>query len=108
MSYKEDGWKLKYIIEKVDGSPVDPDAEYFVLRLDKDPHARVAALAYADSVEKDNPVFATDIRNHVAAYGKGEVGKKEQKEILSEIRTIEEFDSWLAFAKKQKEKYAAG
>ena len=71
MSYKEDGWKLKYIIEKVDGSPVDPDAEYFVLRLDKDPHARVAALAYADSVEKDNPVFATDIRNHVAAYGKG-------------------------------------
>jgi hypothetical protein len=68
MSYKEGGWKLKYIIEKVDGSPVDSEAEYFVLRLDKDPHARVAALSYADSVEGDNPVFAADIRNHVTKY----------------------------------------
>lgn len=66
MGYKEGGWQYKYIVEKVDGSLVDPEAEYFVLRLDKDPHARIAALAYADSVETDNSIFTADIRAHVA------------------------------------------
>jgi len=47
--------------------PVDSDAVYFVLRLDKDPHALAAARAYADSVEKDNPQFAADIRHKLAA-----------------------------------------
>jgi hypothetical protein len=38
---------MKYVISKADGSPVDPDACYFVLRLDKDPAARKAARVYA-------------------------------------------------------------
>ena len=37
----------KYHIEKTDGAPVDPEAVYFVLRLDTDREARDAAKAYA-------------------------------------------------------------
>jgi len=37
----------KYIIQKADGSPMDPHADYFVLRLDTDPVARRAALEYS-------------------------------------------------------------
>jgi len=62
------GWFLKYIIRKADGTPIDPNADYFVLRLDKDEHARKAALAYADSVETENPVFAADIRAKIGGY----------------------------------------
>lgn len=56
-----EGWKQKYIIGKTDGTPVDPEAVYFVLRLDKDEHARKAALAYMDSVSEENPKLAYDI-----------------------------------------------
>ncbi len=37
----------KYIIQKADGSVVDPHADYFVLRLDTDPVARRATLEYS-------------------------------------------------------------
>jgi hypothetical protein len=37
----------KYCISKADGSPVDPNADYFVLRLDTDPVARRAAREYS-------------------------------------------------------------
>jgi hypothetical protein len=37
----------KYRIEKTDGTPVDPNAQYFVLRPDKDPLARKAIRTYA-------------------------------------------------------------
>ena len=37
----------KYHLSKADGSPVDPGADYFVLRLDSDPVARRAALQYS-------------------------------------------------------------
>jgi len=56
-----EGWKLKYLIHKADGSEVDPKAEYFVLRLDKDQHARKAALAYAESIGPENPKLAGDL-----------------------------------------------
>ncbi len=77
MSYKEGGWKDKYIIYKrasrvrrwgmFKGTEyfvkvkVSPEAKYFVLRYDEDPHARKAMLVYAESVKKDNPKFAADI-----------------------------------------------
>ena len=60
--YMNGGLKRKYIITKTNGKSIDPDAVYFVLRVDKDPHAIPALKAYADSVEKDNPEFASDIR----------------------------------------------
>ncbi|MEE9459864.1 MAG: hypothetical protein V3V84_08890 [Candidatus Bathyarchaeia archaeon] len=39
-NYKQGGYESKYTITKNNGNPVDPKADYFVLRLDKDPHAR--------------------------------------------------------------------
>lgn len=64
--YEHDGWKTKYKITKLSGKPLDPKAEYFVLRLDKDPHARKAALAYAKSVRQDNQRFAGDITSIIS------------------------------------------
>jgi hypothetical protein len=48
---EQNGWYNKYKIEKTDGSKLDPNACYFVLRLDKDPVARKAMLVYATTVE---------------------------------------------------------
>ena len=60
--YLEGGLKNKYVIAKTDGSPVAPEAEYFVLRIDADPHARRALAHYADSVAADNLQLAREIR----------------------------------------------
>lgn len=51
----------KYIIQKVDGTPIDPSANYFVLRLDTDPHARAAARLYANRIYHENPLLSEDI-----------------------------------------------
>lgn len=51
----------KYRIEKADGSPVNPQAVYFTLRLDTDRHARAAIRVYAESVRGENPVLARDL-----------------------------------------------
>jgi len=51
----------KYRIEKVDGSPVDPGAVYFTLRLDTDPHARAAIKAYVESCKREEPKLAKDL-----------------------------------------------
>lgn len=53
------GFHKKYNITKVDGTPVDPDAIYLVLRLDgKDgpriQSARAGARAYADELLRSN------------------------------------------------------
>ena len=99
-NYKRGGWDQKYVIQKrcarcrgkgliglrsivprhcrrCEGTGVtqiDPKAIYFVLRIDKDPHARKAVLAYAASVEQDNPKFAQDIRDKVKAVVHAAVG----------------------------------
>lgn len=39
----------KYKIEKTDGSPTDPDAQCFVLRIDTDDAAQHALYEYADA-----------------------------------------------------------
>lgn len=62
------GLHRKYRIEKTDGSPVDAHADYFVLRLDTDKHARHAARTYARSIEHSNPELARDIRNRCDGY----------------------------------------
>lgn len=41
-----DGLFKKFNVTKADGSPTDPKARYFVLRLDDDEAARSAALEY--------------------------------------------------------------
>lgn len=51
----------KYTITKTDGSPVDPNAQYFVLRLDTDENARLAVINYAMNVKHENPVLADQL-----------------------------------------------
>jgi hypothetical protein len=55
----------KYYVNKVDGSPTDPEAVYFVLRLDTDPNARRVALVYSNIVEETNPKMADDLRRMI-------------------------------------------
>ena len=58
---KEKGLYGKYIVTKTDGEPTEPQAQYFVLRIDTDPHAQKALVAYARSIKKDNPTLAEDL-----------------------------------------------
>jgi len=53
----------KYVIQKVDGSPPDPKARYFVLRYDNDEDALYAAIMWA--VRKDNWELVEDLQNEV-------------------------------------------
>lgn len=62
----------KYRVEKSDGSPVDPKAIYFTLRLDTDPHARAAVRAYAASCQAENPDLATDLLKLLEDMGYGD------------------------------------
>ena len=55
------GLYQKYIIQKSDGTPVDPNADYFVLRLDTDSKARAAIRFYANRIYQENPKLAEDI-----------------------------------------------
>lgn len=62
----QDGTPPRYVVTKTDGSPTDPDARYFVLRIDgPDPHALAALAKYAESVAEENPTLAADL---IAAY----------------------------------------
>ena len=54
----------KYIITKTDGSPVDPHAQYFVLRIDTDPCARLAldhSAQYLERYEVGSPQLEDEI-----------------------------------------------
>lgn len=46
----------KYMVLKKDGTPINPNAKYMVVRYDKDrdPHGIFSTIAYAISVESDN------------------------------------------------------
>lgn len=59
--HKQGGVVMKYLMFRADGTLLNEDACYFVLRLDKDPNARTAAKAYAKSVRKENEELADDI-----------------------------------------------
>lgn len=56
----------KYRISKADGSPVDPEADYFVLRLDTDPVARRAAREY--SYMTVDRKLALDLQERITKY----------------------------------------
>jgi hypothetical protein len=68
------GLHTRYRVEKYDGTQVDQDAEYFVLRLDYggDDHThvtacRVAIMTYADEIAHHLPQLAADIRQRYGA-----------------------------------------
>jgi hypothetical protein len=58
----------KYKIEKKDGSPVEPNAQYFVLRVDTDPAARFAIVAYANFIKRSDPQFSRELLVWVRQY----------------------------------------
>jgi hypothetical protein len=58
----------KYIVQKSDGSPIDPNAQYFVLRVDTDPAARAALKVYAAYVDEDQPNFSDELYRWVDKY----------------------------------------
>ena len=69
-NYKNGGYVKKYMIHKSNGKPVDPNADYFVLRIDKDPHALKALAFYAESVKVDNEELSNDLKNKlIDEYG---------------------------------------
>lgn len=55
------GLSRDYFLGRFDGTPIDLNAVFFVLRVDADPHARKALLAYIESVKTENPTLAGDI-----------------------------------------------
>lgn len=66
--YASGGLEPRFIIERTDGKPIDPSRRYSLV-LDfsgADPHARVAAKAYADHVRSENPALAADIEAALA------------------------------------------
>lgn len=65
---KQKGLYQKYKIEKTNGNPINPLAEYFVLRLDQyssdlvhTEASRRAILLYAKEIKKYNPKLAEDL-----------------------------------------------
>ncbi len=60
----------KYKIEKADGSPLDPKALYFTLRLDTDPFARAAIRAYIEACREEQPELARDLEKVLRKVGK--------------------------------------
>ena len=63
----------KYRIEKGDGSPVDPKAIYFTLRLDTDKHARAAVRAYIESCREEQPELARDLERVMGELEKNQL-----------------------------------
>lgn len=58
----------KYNITKNDGSPIDPNAQYFVLRVDTDLVARKAVLRYSSYISHTDPEFAEELYRWVMKY----------------------------------------
>lgn len=70
----------KYIIIKTDGEPVDPNAVYFVLRLDTDSFARRTILKYIDiQWYEGNRELAVDLQLLLQSLAKKKEEEKCQK-----------------------------
>ena len=67
----------KYKIVKTSGEPIEPDAQYFVLRVDTDVHARLALRTYALSVSRTNPILAAEIIDWLAETATSPAGRIE-------------------------------
>jgi hypothetical protein len=59
MGYKDGGLDGRYVLKAEDGD--DLPGSYFVLRYDRDPHARKALLVYAESVRGENEELYRDL-----------------------------------------------
>jgi hypothetical protein len=89
---KQDGLLEKYHITKADGSEVNPNAEYFVLRLDTQcpdyEHSiasRAAASVYASRIEPSLPKLAKDLREKHGLPGLSPVSNQALEHPLYEV-----------------------
>lgn len=87
------GLHRRYIIQKASGEPVDPRAEYFVLRTDKyagdQRHAaacRKALLTYADEIETFLPQLAAELRAKHGAAGEASDDAQAFRDLRSLVR----------------------
>lgn len=51
----------KYLICRLDGTPVEDQAGFFALKISTDPAAREALRRYAESVKRYNPILAREL-----------------------------------------------
>jgi hypothetical protein len=61
-AFIRNGIKQKYIVKKLDGSPIDKKARYFVFRLDDNEAERIAVEYYADLIEGAKPRMARQLK----------------------------------------------
>ena len=62
------GFYKKYIVTKTSGNPMDPEAEFIVLRIDKGIYlhaCRAGAAAFAEAVRGENPLLANGIQTRL-------------------------------------------
>lgn len=69
---KQQGLYQKYMVSRSDGTPVPPEAKYFVLRYDRpsDIASRAALRAYSGAISRDFPELAKDLRTLLAELEK--------------------------------------
>jgi hypothetical protein len=74
--WSEGGFEARFVVARADGRPCNPRARYFVLDLGLaddgsplDPHAHVAAEAYADSVAAHNAELSADLKRMLGPAG---------------------------------------
>lgn len=74
----EQGLFRKFDVRRTDGSDAPggkhDGCEYFVLDMTHDPHAKVAAAAYAASVEATHPALAAGLREQYGLAAQGQEG----------------------------------
>ena len=80
-----EGYFKKYIVSKANGEPVDPEAEYFVLRLDTDSKAREALDFYAELIKKDNTKLNEELKEKLLDMNLKSSGYYSIKEALPPI-----------------------
>jgi len=73
------GFYRKYVVLKADGSPVDPEAEYLVLRLDTDEAACQAAFCYTRHAFEKYPQFCRELIARVKEL-REQISEREQEE----------------------------
>lgn len=68
--YDHKGLYGKYVIQKADGSPVDPGAIYFTMRIDTDPFSAKAIRAYIEACREEQPELARDLEALLKELGR--------------------------------------
>lgn len=85
---EERGLYGKYVVTKTeDGTEVK---NCFVLRIGDDPHALMALAAYAESVERDNPLLYADLKSWLAEHNMPVGNAQKEADELRGLREMTE------------------